>query len=255
MTDQRQKADAFRALHARGKPLVLFNIWDAGSARVVAEAGAHALATGSWSVAAAAGYPDGEAVPLEHVIANLERITAATDLPVSLDFEAGYGAAAAEVEASTARILAAGAVGVNLEDGLPGGGQRPLGEMCERIGAVRRAAEAARVPLFINARTDGFLQAERAGHDAGLLEAALERAKGYVQGGADGVFLPGLVDETLIAAACQGVSAPVNIMTLPGAPSVARLAELGVSRVSHGPGPWRLAMAALADAARAAHAG
>lgn len=239
----------FAALHVPGRPLVLFNAWDAGSARVVAEAGARAIATGSWSVAAAHGYADGEQMPLAEVWANLGRIVASVTIPVTLDFEAGYAEERAKLAANAVEVAARGAVGINFEDGLTAGGLRDTSDQALRIAAIRAATK-----LFINARTDAFLQAKAATHDAAMLDATLERARAYADAGADGLFVPGLVDEALIERACERSPLPVSVMMSPSAPSAARLAALGVARISHGPGPYRLAMQALADAARAAHA-
>ena len=242
-----KKAKAFAALHVPGDPLVLFNVWDAGSARVVAEAGAKALATGSWSVAAAHGFADGEKLPLEPAIANAERIVAAVDLPVTVDLEGGYGDAAA----TAARARRAGAVGCNIEDRIVAGdGLYPAERQAARLAAVR---EAAGPSFFINARIDLFLQAPAEAHGEALLDAALERGRAYAEAGADGLFLPGLVDERLIGLACERAPLPVNIMVWKGTPPLRRLGGLGVARISHAGGPWRVAMQALAAAARAAH--
>lgn len=242
------KARAFAALHVPGRPLELFNIWDAGSAKVVAEAGAPALATGSWSVAAAHGLPDAEALSFDLALANLARIVAAVDLPVTLDFEGGYAAAPAEIAANATRAADAGAVGFNFEDQVVGGaGLHPIATQAARIAAIRTSVPAA----FINARTDIFLQVPAAEHDAAKLDAAIVRAHAYADAGASGFFAPGLADEALIARLCEASPLPVNIMMAPGVPPVDRLAALGVARVSHGPGPYRLAMQALAQAAGA----
>ena len=240
-------AAMFRALHVKGDPLVLFNIWDAGSARIVAEAGAKALATGSWSVAAAQGFEDGEELPLELALANLRRIVAASELPVTIDLEGGYGRAAERV-AETARLaLEAGAVGCNLEDRIVGGGGiYCVEEQASRLAAVRAAAPQDR--FFINARLDTFLQAEATAHER-LIDEALERGRAYADAGADGLFVPGLGDDALIGRYCEAAPLPVNVMVLKGMPSLSRLAELGVSRISHAGGPWRIAMEALREAA------
>ena len=242
-----EKAETFAALHVPGDPLVLFNAWDAGSAKIVAEAGAKAIATGSWSVAAAQGFADGEKMPLDLSIANLERIVAAVELPVTVDLEGGYDDAAE----SAARAKRTGAVGCNLEDRVVGGeGLYPADRQAARLAAVR---EAAGPSFFLNARIDLFLQAKREEHDEALLDEALERARAYAEAGADGIFLPGLADEALIALACERAPRPVNIMAWPGTPPLRRLAALGVARISHAGAPWRLAMQALAEAARKAH--
>jgi methylisocitrate lyase len=245
------RANAFRALHIPGQPLVLHNIWDAGSAKAAADAGARALATGSWSVAAAHGYDDGEQLPFDLVIANLERILRVTELPVSLDLESGYGATPDGVGRSVARVLAAGAIGCNLEDSFPENGSlRSIEDSVQRLRAARHAADAGAMPFFINARIDVFFQAPASAHDAGMIDAALARARAYAEAGASGVFVPGLVAADLIAAFVRQSPLPVNIMANAHTPSIAELAKLGVARVSHGPGPYRAAMHVVRDLVR-----
>jgi len=251
MTDQVAKATTFKALHVPGNPIILFNVWDAGSAKAVAAGGAKALATGSWSVAAAHGYDDGEFMPFDLAIANLERIVAATDLPVTIDLESGYGATPEEVGATIARAVRAGAIGCNLEDGFRESTLRDAADQAARLRAARDGADRLGVPTFLNARTDVFLIAPADQHE-GLVATALERGRAYADAGADGFFVPGLADETLIARVVEGSRLPVNIMASAKTPPAARLAELGVARISHGPGPYRMAMKALEDAARAA---
>jgi methylisocitrate lyase len=250
---QGAKAETFRSLHAPGTPLVLFNIWDVGTAKAVAAAGARAIATGSWSVAAANGFADGERMPLDLAICNLARIVEATDLPVTVDLESGYGETADGVAQTVARALAAGAVGCNLEDSFPQDGSlRDAGEQAERIARARKAAGDAGVPLFINARTDVFFQKPADAHDDAMVRAALERGRIFAKAGADGLFVPGLVDEALIGRLAKASPLPVNIMVQETTPTLSRLAELGVARVSHGPGPYLSMMKLLEDAARAA---
>jgi 2-methylisocitrate lyase-like PEP mutase family enzyme len=252
MQQQADRARAFRRLHRPGDPLILFNIWDPGSARAVAEAGARAIGTGSWSVAAAYGFGDGEQIPLELVIANLERIAAAVELPVTADLEGGYGPAPERVAETGRLALQAGAVGCNLEDRIIGGaGLYPVAEQQARLAALRAAAPAER--FFINARIDTFLQGKPEAH-ARLFDEALERGRAYAGAGADGLFVPGLVDEGLIARFCSEARLPVNIMVWPGTPPLARLAELGASRISHAGAPWRIAMTALKEAAAGVYA-
>ena len=252
MSDQATKARAFKALHVSGNPLILFNVWDAGTAKAVAASGAKALATGSWSVAAAHGFADGEYMPFDLALANLERIVAATDLPVTIDLESGYGATPDDVGATVARAVEAGAIGCNLEDGSREA--RPLRDVADqvaRLKGARNAAERLGIPAFLNARTDVFLIAPAAEHE-GLVAQALARGRAYADAGADGFFVPGLVNETLIARVVEQSPLPVNIMMTPSAPPARRLADLGVARISHGPGPYRTMMKALEDAARAA---
>lgn len=251
MSRQIVKASAFRALHTAGNPIILFNAWDAGSATAVAAAGAKAIATGSWSVAAANGANDGEQLPLALVLANLARIANAVDLPVTLDFERGYGETPSDVGRSVAAAIGAGAIGFNIEDSTAGG-LRSADEQAERLAAARAAAVRTGVPVFLNARTDLFLETPSAKHSAALVSDAVARMSIYAAAGADGLFVPGLVDETLIARLCAQAPWPVNVMMSPATPPRERLSALGVARISHGPWPYRQAMAALTDAARAA---
>jgi 2-methylisocitrate lyase-like PEP mutase family enzyme len=255
MTDQNTKARTFRALHIVGRPLILFNVWDAGSAGAVQAAGAVALATGSWSVAAAFGRGDGEQLPLTLALDNLARIAAASDLPVSIDLEAGYGEDPAGVAHAVAAAVGAGAIGCNLEDSFPATSRlREIGDQVERLHSARIALDRNRLVGFLNARTDVFFQARPEAHDAAMVDAALERAHAYAAAGADGIFMPGLTDPALIETAAKASPLPLNIMVGEGTPPLSALARAGVSRVSHGPGPYRLAMRAVEAAARAAMA-
>jgi len=255
MIDQTRKAEHFRALHIPGKPLLLFNIWDAGSAKAVAAAGAKAIATSSWSVANANGFSDGEQIPLAFAIENLHRIVGATDLPVTIDLESGYGDTP-EVTAETVSLaIEAGAVGCNLEDSFPANGKlRETVNQCERIRSARRMADAAGIRFFINARTDVFFQRPPAEHDNAMLMGAIERAHAYSEAGADGIFVPGLVDAKLIARFAQLSQLPVNIMVGDGTSPLQVQAEHGVARVSYGPSPYLTAMKALEERARTASA-
>ena len=254
MTDQQTRAAQFHAFHVPGDPVILFNIWDAGSAQAVAEAGARAIATGSASVGGAQGYGDAEAVPLGEVLANAARIVGSVDLPVTLDFEGGYAVEPEAVAANVARVIAAGVVGINFEDQVIGGeGLHPVAFQAERIAAIRAAADSAGVDLFINARTDMWLKAGRGTVAEGdRLAQALERAAAYAEAGASGFFIPGLTDEEQTAEICAATDLPVNAMMFDAMPDTTRLAELGIARISYASGPWRYAMAALTEAAREA---
>jgi 2-methylisocitrate lyase-like PEP mutase family enzyme len=253
MYHQPERAEAFRRLHVPGDPLVIFNAWDAGSAQAIAKAGARAIGTGSWSVAAAHGYADGEKLPLALAIANLERIVAAVDLPVTIDLEGGYGPSPDDVVRSVTQAIQAGAVGINLEDGLADEhGIRDVDDMVARIRAARDAADRAAVPLYINARTDFFLQADPSKHDASLVAAARERAVAYAAAGASGLFVPCIVQAEHIREICAATGLPVNVLMMPSLPLRDELARLGVARISHGPGPYRAAMSFIEQAAREA---
>jgi 2-methylisocitrate lyase-like PEP mutase family enzyme len=245
-----EKAEYFRTLHVPGRPLVLFNIWDPGSAKAVAASGAQAIATGSWSVANANGYADGEQIPLDLAIDNLFRIVQAVDVPVTVDIESGYGKTPDAVGRAVDRTIQAGAIGCNLEDSFPENGHlREIAEQVERIEYARKAADGVNASYFINARTDVFLQASTQGHDDLALAHALDRARAYADAGANGLFVPGLTDETLIARLVAASPLPINIMAGEKTPSLSKLAELGVARFSHGPYPYLAMMKALQTAA------
>ena len=251
--DQTKKAQRFHDLHIPGNPLVLCNIWDAGGAQVVAQAGAPAIATGSWAVARAQGYGDGQDIPLDLVMTILGRIVASVDLPVTLDFEAGYATDLDTLKSNISRILSTDAIGINFEDQVMNApGLVPIDEQCDRISALRDQAKADGIDLFINARTDVFFKdAPRDQHRA-LLPAAIERAQAYAAAGASGIFVPGLMDISLIRALCTEISLPVNVMKIGDAAPVADLGDCGVARISQGPGPYRATMDLLAQIAGSA---
>jgi 2-methylisocitrate lyase-like PEP mutase family enzyme len=250
--DRQKLFRRFFELHRPGDPLILFNVWDAGSARAVVEAGAQAIATGSWSVAAAHAYADGEALPLDLALANAERIARAVDLPVTVDFEGGYAPGPEAVGDNAARLAATDVIGCNIEDRVVGGdGLYPLRDQADRIEAMRQGAGSA---FFINARTDIFLKAPPEEH-RDHFRHALERAHAYAEAGANGFFIPGVVDRDLIARICEASPLPVNVMVWPGTPPLRELALTGAARISHAGAPWRLAMQALGEAARRAHQG
>ncbi|NHN56982.1 isocitrate lyase/phosphoenolpyruvate mutase family protein [Calidifontibacter sp. DB0510] len=239
----------FLDLHHPGDPVVLVNAWDAGSARTIADAGAAAIATGSWSVAAAHGYADGEQLPLDLTLTVVREITAAVDLPVTVDLEHGYGETPADVARSVAAAVDAGAVGCNLEDGLAGGGLRDLPEQCDRLAAAR---EAVGDHFVLNARTDIFLNTDPATHDHAKVTEALDRAEAFTAAGASSLFVPGLTDAELIRRVVAGSPLPVNVMASDPA-DVDALAALGVARISFGPAPYLAAVAALGRFAAAAY--
>ena len=241
------KTETFASLHVAGNPLILFNVWDAGSSVAIAKAGAKAIATGSWGVAGAHGIGDGEKLPLDTAIATLAEIVAVTELPVSIDMEAGYGADADGVGASVKRAVDAGAVGINLEDKDPlTRALFSVDEQCTRIVA------AAATGVFVNARADLFILTPAKDHDAEKVDTVLERAKAYADAGARGLFVPFLQDATLIERLCSASPLPVNILMRPSCPDHKALAALGVARISHGHGPWAAAMDWVEGQARAA---
>jgi 2-methylisocitrate lyase-like PEP mutase family enzyme len=246
--NQAQKAALFAQLHVKGTPLLLYNAWDAGSAKAILEAGAKAIATSSWSVAEAQGYRDGEAIPLGLVEQIIGRIASTIDAPVSVDFEGGYSAQPEGLLENIAYLLDAGVVGINFEDRVvQGQGLYSIDQQAARIAAIRKAAQKKGVELFINARTDVFFGD---GDPAQLIEEALNRAKAYADAGASGFFPPGLTDDALIGRVCEGTKLPVNVMVMEGVSSAKRLASLGVARVSYGPIPYVRAMKALKEHAQ-----
>jgi 2-methylisocitrate lyase-like PEP mutase family enzyme len=252
MVDQANKIEQFRAFHVPGTPLVLFNIWDVGSAEAVAASGAKAIATSSWSVAKTNGFADGERIPLASVIQNLRRIVGAIDLPVTVDLESGYGDTPEVVAETIALAIEAGAVGCNLEDSFPANGKlRDTADQCKRIRRARQTADATGMHFFINARTDVFFERPRAQHDDAMFAEAIERAHAYAEAGANGLFVPGLIDINLIARLAKESSLPLNIMVGEGTAALRELSEHGVARVSYGPGPYLMAMKELEERARA----
>ncbi|MBR7824997.1 isocitrate lyase/phosphoenolpyruvate mutase family protein [Actinospica sp. MGRD01-02] len=252
MTTRIERATRFRALHDPAAPLALANVWDAAGARIVAAAGASAIATTSAGVAWGLGAADGDQVSRDAMLGQLARIVAASgDLPVTADIETGFGTSPADVADTIARVLDTGAVGVNIEDALPAPGAsgdplRPVAEQAERLAAARAAAYRAGIPLYINARIDVFLCG--VGEESGRLQATIDRARAYLEAGASGVFILGVRDAETIAALTAGIDAPVNVGG--GALSVAQLGKLGVARVSLGAGTALAAYGALDRMAR-----
>jgi 2-methylisocitrate lyase-like PEP mutase family enzyme len=238
---QQDKATAFHALH-HGAVLTLPNAWDVASARIVEEAGATAVATTSAGVAWSLGAPDGDRLGRDLAVELIARIASAVSVPVTADIESGFADDAAGVAETIRLVVAAGAVGVNLEDGLSN-----VDEHARRVAAARKAADAAGVAVFVNARTDVYLRG--IGEPEGRLKDVLQRAAAYVAAGADGIFVPGVVDRETLEVLVSEIDAPLNVMAGAGAPPIGELAALGVARVSVGPS---LAEAAYAAARRSA---
>ena len=248
---QIKKAESFKELHTPGNPLVLYNVWDAGSATAVAKSGARAIATSSWAVAKSHGFNDGEQFPYELAIQNLRQIVEAVVLPVTFDLESGYGEEPFKVGESISLAIEAGAVGCNFEDSIPGKGTiRDTATQVARIRGARQASDAAKVPFFINARCDLFFQEPSVKHDDKLLAAVIERAFAYAEAGADGLFVPGLAAKSLISHLAKSSPIPLNILS-DSSISLQVLADNGVSRVSYGATPYIDATNALELAARA----
>jgi 2-methylisocitrate lyase-like PEP mutase family enzyme len=242
------KFETFAALHVPGDPVILYNIWDVGSALAVVAAGAKALATGSHPVADANGFPDGQKVPMDFAFDNAKRIADAVELPLTVDFESAYSTDPDQGSANVAKLAATGAVGCNFEDQVIGGeGVQPLELQVERIAAIRRAVGDS---FFINARTDLFLKTQT--FDDALVDQVIERGKAFADAGASGFFVPRLADPKQIERVVREVPLPLNVIAFPGAPDKKIWADAGVARISHGPFPHRALMAKLTEMAREA---
>lgn len=233
------RAEALRALHVPGEPLIVVNVWDAATARTVAAVpGCHAVATASWAIAAAHGVGDGEVLGRDVMLAAVGRIAAAVELPVTADLERGYAGEPDGVAETTRHAIAAGVAGANLEDGLGDGTLRPAADAVERVRAMRAAAEAEGMPFVINARCDSLDARE-----------VVQRGKAYLAAGADCVFAVNLADPVALATVVDEVGGPVSVLGRPGGPSLLELRGAGVARISFGPGGMGVALAALRDAA------
>ena len=247
---QAELARQFLALHDGRKILVLPNAWDVASARIFEEAGFPAIGTTSAGVANALGYPDGQKISRTEMLAVVHRIADAVSIPVTADMEAGYGAKPEDVAETAREVLAAGAVGMNLEDAID---ERPdslcdLSLQKEKIRAVVETSARADVPLVLNARTDVFLAG--IGAPETRLARTIERLNAYRDAGAQCLFAPGLKDKETIAQLVSGVHGPLNILGTAGTPLVAELEKLGVARVSVGSGPMRATLGLTARIAR-----
>lgn len=229
--------------------LVLPNAWDAASARLIEAEGFPAIATTSAGVAAALGYPDGGVVPSNEMIEAIARIVRSVKVPVTADIEHAYAATPDAVADVVLRVIAAGAVGINLEDCVPGATDlEPLALQVDKIKAIIKASTKAGVRVVINARTDGFLRGF--GAPETRLGIAIERGKAFLEAGADCIFVPGVRDAPTIGALVNGIGGPINVLAVEGSPSIPELQALGVARVSLGSGPMRATMAVLRDIAR-----
>jgi len=240
--------EIFAALHVPGDPIILYNIWDVGSALAVVKAGGKALATGSHPVADANGWPDGQQVPIDFALANATRIINAVEVPLTVDFEGAYSSDPELGGANVARLAVTGVVGCNFEDQVIGGeGLHPLAVQVERIAAIRAAVGDQ---FFINARTDLFLKTQT--YDDALIDQVVERGKAFADAGASGFFVPRLAEPAQIERIVREVPLPLNVIAFPGAPDKKVWADAGVARISHGPFPHRALMAKFEEMARAA---
>lgn len=244
LQNQIAQANALRALH-RGKILVLPNAWDVVSARIIEQAGFSAIATTSAGIAFSLGYPDGQEISREEMLLAITRIAAAVKVPVTADVEAGYGDRPEDAAQTAKRVIAAGAVGMNLEDttSVPRRTLADLSLQLERIAAVQGAGRAMGVPIVLNARTDVYLL--EVGAAENRYGEALRRLAAFREAGADCLFVPGLRDSETIRRLVAELQYPVNILAVPGSPSVPELEKLGVARVSLGSGTMRAALGVL----------
>ena len=239
---QAEKAERLRKLHSGPRILVFANAWDVISARMVEEAGFSAVASTSAGVAAVLGYPDGQRIPMHEMLEFVGRMARAVNVPLTADMEAGYGTTAAEMAEMAREVVAAGIVGLNLEDvtGDDENSQVEIELQMEKIAAVRRASASAGVSLVINARTDVYLMP--IGPAETRFERTVERLRAYRKAGADCVFAPGIRDRETIGKLVRALDAPLNILLQPGSPSMAELEKLGVARASIGSGTMRAAL-------------
>jgi len=245
MNSQIDQATQFRQLHRGPSILILPNAWDVASARVFEEAGFPALATTSAGIAFSLGYPDGQKIPREEMLARIGRIARAVHVPLTADVESGYGSTPEDAARTSRELVQAGVVGMNIEDASARRDQ-PLIDLqlaVEKIRAVREAAMQLGSQIVVNARTDVYLLP--GGNPDADYSEALRRLIAFRDAGADCVFAPGLKDPETIARLVKAVGCPVNILAVPGAPSVPELAKLGVARVSVGSGPMRATLGLL----------
>jgi 2-methylisocitrate lyase-like PEP mutase family enzyme len=244
-------ARAFHHLHDSDRLLVLPNAWDAASARIIEQAGAKAIATTSAGMAWSLGYPDGERLPPDELLAACARISRVVSVPISVDIERGYAQTPAQVAALAGALMELGVVGVNIEDGVVAGSSTltAAAVLGERIAAIRATAQRAGVPLFVNARTDTYFVPNA--DPAARVEETVRRARCYTEAGADGIFVPGITDLAEMTAIAQRIALPLNIYAgFPGVPPVSELRHAGVRRVSLGCGPLQ---SLLAQTRRIAH--
>ena len=243
--EQRIRAELFHQLHTGPAPLMLPNAWDAASARVIENAGAKAIATTSAGMAWSLGYPDGERLPVQELLAACRRVCQVVSAPVSVDIERGYGHDVQDTGDLVGELIRLGVVGINIEDGTEPGTQTLAhpSVLCERIARVRKTAQLRDLPFFINARIDTYLS--NLSPEA-RLEETRKRALAYVDSGADGIFVPGLADAEDIATLVGLLPVPLNVYAgYPGAPAAQALQQLGVRRISLGCGPMQAALAHL----------
>ena len=240
--DQAEKAEQFRRLHHGPRILVLPNAWDVASARVLEEMAYPAVATTSAGIAASLGYPDGQRIPRQEMLDVVGRIARAVRVPVTADIEAGYGTTPKDMAETARAVVAAGAVGLNLEDvtGDDENSHVQLELQVEKIRTIREVSASLGVPLVVNARTDIYLMP--IGEPATRLERTVERLRAYHQAGAGCLFAPGIRDRETIVELVRALAAPLNVLLQPGCPTIPELEKIGVARASAGSGVMRAAL-------------
>lgn len=247
---QAQKAELFRKLHHGPRMLLLPNAWDVASARILEECGHPAIATSSAAVAFSLGYPDGQRISRDEMLEVCGRIARAVNIPVTADLEAAYGTTVKDVVETVKAAIAAGIIGMNLED-VTGDDERSLVDTAlqvEKIRAICETAKSLGVPFVLNARTDIYLMP--IGPEATRFERTVERSRAYRDAGASCLFVPGLYDRDTIAKLVKAVNAPLNILATPACPAMEELEKVGVARVSAGSGLMRAAMGVVQRVAR-----
>lgn len=226
-------------LHKKSRPLFLYNVWDAGTAKIISDNGAEAIATSSWSVAEAQGYTDGQTLPFNDLLLVVKNIIRAVNVPVTVDFESGYSEKIEEVCEKFSALIKIGVAGINFEDqNIISGGIFGMEDQSERIVKLRSVAESFGCDIFINARTDVLLQESDQAKHSVLLDDVILRGRAYKDAGASGFFIPGTTDKSLIKKICDAVDLPVNVMDLSDNPDIEAYGKSGVSRVSIGPKSW-----------------
>lgn len=246
---QREKAELFLTLHHGEDILVLLNSWDAGSSRLVEASGYKAIATTSMGIAASLGYPDCQVIQLPDMLGRITDIVNGVHLPVTVDFEAGYGSTVDEIVNSVEKVIATGVVGINIEDSVDLS-PHLIDEMefCERLSAIRALSDSLGFHLVINARTDSFYTSSRSPREK--LSESIRRGNKYHEAGADCIFVQPVWEKETIATLAKEINAPINILANPGSgagmpPSVRELQDLGVARLSLGSGVMKATLALI----------
>jgi 2-methylisocitrate lyase-like PEP mutase family enzyme len=249
MDSQVEKAEEFRRLHDRKEVLILPNAWDVPSARVFENEGFHAVETSSAGLMVSLGYPDGEKIPWNEFVSVVKRISRVVSLPLSVDMVGGFGGTPESVAKSVKAIIAAGALGINIEDYAHKTKTLvPLQKHLAKLRTLVKLRGSQKVPFVINARTDALRYAD--GNAEAKLEDAIERAKAFRDAGVDCVYPMGLMDPASILRFVKAVDFPINVMVRKGLPAIPELKQMGVARVSFGPSASYAAMGLLKRASR-----